>query len=345
MSGCATPPPAMIGQDPRILELLEIVEQVAATDAPVLITGESGTGKDLLARRLHARSRRRQRPYRAVNCGAIPASLAESELFGHVPGAFTGAVGRKRGVFEAADGGTLFLDEIGETAPALQVLLLRVLQSGEYAPVGSSESRRCDVRVVAATNRDLDAGLEAGAIRRDLYYRLSVIRVDMPPLRERPGDILPLAHCFAGRFAAAYGWDEPGCAPGFEEALLAHHWPGNVRELENAVHRAVILARGGPLAPRFLPPEMSRPSPLDGRADRPPADFHQAKQVVIERFERDYLATMLRACGGIICRAADRSGLSERNFHEKLQRYGINGRSFRTPPTAAALAGDNDGAQ
>jgi DNA-binding NtrC family response regulator len=317
-----------LGRDPKVLEVLDLVDQVAPTEAPVLILGESGTGKEIIARRLHAHSERRGGPYVGLNCGAVAESLQESELFGHVAGAFTGAVARKRGKFEAADGGTLFLDEVGEMSSALQVKMLRVLQGGEYSPVGMAEERRCDVRVVAATNRPLEQRIQDGAFRVDLYYRLNVIRVELPPLRERPGDLALLARHFLRRFALAYRKPEPALAPEFEEALLRHDFPGNVRELENVVHRAVILCRGGALTPRLLPPELLR-SRAEGEGPASASNFHEAKQLAVEQFERDYLTAMLRDCGGIISRAAGRSGLSERNFHEKLNKYGIDGQSFR----------------
>ena len=319
-----------VGRDPKILELLEVVDQVAATDASVLITGKSGTGKEIVARELHLRSQRRTGPFVPVNCAALTETLVESELFGHLPGAFTGAVARKRGKFEVAQGGTLFLDEIGETSPAFQVKLLRTLQSGEYSPVGMAETRSCDARVIAATNRDLDNSMQDGSFRRDLYYRLSVIRLEVPPLRERPGDIPLLVRHFAASFAAAYRKPELRLEQDFEELLACHLWPGNVRELENVVHRAVILCRGGSLAPHLLPPELRNGTGRSG-ATAEPANFHEAKQVAVEQFERDYLIAMLRDCGGIVSRAAGRSGLSERNFHEKLNSYGIDGQSFRSP--------------
>ena len=322
------PVPRWIGRDPKVLEILDIVEQVAATDAPVLITGESGTGKEVIAREIHVRSQRRTGTLVPVNCGAIPEALVESELFGHLPGAFTGAVARKRGKFEVADGGTIFLDEVGETSPALQVKLLRTLQTGEYSPLGMAETRRCDVRVIAATNSDLGRSLDEGSFRRDLFYRLSVIRLELPPLRERPGDIPLLVHHFVLSYASAYHKPEPRLEPEFEDLLARHDWPGNVRELENVVHRAVILCRDRSLGPHLLPPELRR-SAARAEAAGEPANFHEAKQSAIEQFERDYLTGMLRDCGGIVSRAAGRSGLSERNFHEKLNRYGIDGQSFR----------------
>ncbi len=317
---------SFVGEDPRVLELLELVQRVAATDAPVLITGESGTGKELLAREIHVASQRSNGPYVAVNCGAIPANLEESELFGHTAGAFTGAGSRKRGKFESAHGGTLFLDELAEMSPAMQVKLLRVLQTGEYSPVGMAETLYCDVRVVAATNQKLESRLADGSLRPDLFYRLNVIRIEVPPLRDRRGDILLLARRFAERFARRYGRGEVALSAEVERFLVAYAFPGNVRELENLVHRAVILATDGTLRLDHL----LRLGTAEAPASEPPAnDFHAAKQDAIERFERDFLTSALRECGGIISRAAGRTGLSERNFHEKLAKYGIDGQSFR----------------
>ncbi len=318
---------SFLGEDPRVLELLELVQRVAGTDAPVLITGESGTGKELLARELHVASQRSDGPYVAVNCGAIPANLEESELFGHTPGAFTGASSRKRGKFEMAHGGTLFLDELVEMSPAVQVKLLRVLQTGEYSPVGMAETLRCDVRVVAATNQKVESQLANGSFRSDLFYRLNVIRIEVPPLRDRRGDILLLARRFAERFARRYGRGEVRIGSDVERFFLAYEYPGNVRELENLVHRAVILAHDGTLRLEHLLRRASEASPATGSP--PPADFHAAKQDAIERFEREFLTSALAECGGIISRAAGRTGLSERNFHEKLAKYGIDGQSFR----------------
>ena len=313
-----------------MIAVLALVDEIAPTEAPVLIAGESGTGKDLIARRLHLRSARSRGPYVALNCAAVAETLQESEMFGHLPGAFTGAVSRQRGRFEVADGGTLFLDEVGEMSPSLQVKLLRVLQSGEYTPVGAAEERSCDVRVIAATNQPIAARIRDGRFRCDLYYRLSVIRIEVPPLRKRPEDILFLARSFARSYAAAYGKPEPSFAPEIERVLLSYAFPGNVRELENVIHRAVILWRSGELTARLLPPELLAGGDLDDGV--PPAgNFHEAKQLAIEQFERHYIVAALRDCGGIVSRAAERVGLSERNFHEKLNKYGIDGQSFRAP--------------
>jgi DNA-binding NtrC family response regulator len=328
------PQPALttefITEDPRTLEVLQLLGQVADTDVTVLITGESGTGKDLLARAIHEASSRRNRPYVAVNCGAIPHALAESEIFGHVRGAFTGAEQRRQGRFEVADGGTIFLDEISEMRRRLQVHLLRILQSGEYTPVGTSVTQTCDVRVISAANRDLTALVARGAFRRDLYHRLNIIAVEIPPLRERLGDVPPLACHFLHRFAVHYGKPEITAEPSFFAALAKLDYPGNARELENLVRRAVLLCTGsritaGDLAGVASPTRIMAPSET-------PLPFHQAKASVIECFERRYLEAALAWSGGVISRAARSCGLSERNFHAKLKAYGLAGRGRRPDP-------------
>jgi DNA-binding NtrC family response regulator len=316
-----------VGKDPRLLEVLDLVGQVADTDATVLITGESGTGKELIARALHEMSSRCNAPFIAVNCGAIAETLQESELFGHAKGAFTGATSPKAGKFEAANGGTIFLDEISEMSNALQVKLLRILQSGEYAPVGVAKNRYCDVRVVAATSQNLKALVDAAQFRQDLYYRLNIIRLELPPLRERKGDIPLLIDHFLRKLSAAYDKPDLRVSPEAGEILLRYDYPGNVREIENVICRAVILCRESCITPRHLPPEVlpRQISPSAGQ----PTNFHEAKSHAVEKFERAYLTSLLSECGGIVSRAAHRAGLSERNFHEKLKKYGISGKSFR----------------
>ena len=251
---------------------------------PVLILGESGTGKELIAQALHEESPRRDRSFIKVNCAALSETLLESELFGHEKGAFTGAIGRKEGRFELADGGTLFLDEIGDISPALQIKLLRVLQQKEFERVGGVSTLKVDVRLVAATNRDLASEVKSGKFREDLYYRLNVVAVTLPPLRQRKGDIPALVSHFIEKYGKAYGKEIRGLAPGTLNALLAHDWPGNVRELENVVERAVVLAKGQELTADDLPAHAPRDrrrqlrlpsrggararSPTDSRGDR-----------------------------------------------------------------------------
>ena len=318
---------AIIGNDPAICEILELAQQVADTDATVLITGECGTGKELIATFLHRNSSRSKAPFLAVNCGAIPESLQESELFGHVKGAFTGAISHKVGKFEAANGGTVFLDEVSEMSPGFQVNMLRILQSGEYAPVGMAENRYCDIRVVAATNCDLRSLTDAGGFRRDLFYRLNIINLVLPPLRQRKEDIPLLADHFLRRYDAAYVKPGIRLSRNAMKCLLQYDYPGNVRELENMIQRAVILCGDNLITEQYLPAELRSDCPQKNESQ--PTQFHEAKGKAIEEFERAYLSTALRTCGGIVSRAAQSSGLSERNFHEKLKKYGIHGKSYR----------------
>jgi transcriptional regulator with PAS, ATPase and Fis domain len=315
-----------IGNDPSVLEVLATVEQVADTDATVLITGETGTGKELIAQALHEGSSRRNREFVAVNCGALADTLLESELFGHLRGAFTGATESRPGKFEIADRGTIFLDEIADMNHALQVKLLRVLQTGEYAPVGSASNRHCDVRVIAATNEPLRPLVAAGIVRADLYYRLNVICLDLPPLRARRADIPALIAYFLVRFAEAYRRGSLRVSPDAERILLSHAYPGNVRELENSIRRAVIVCRSGEILPRDLPRDMLE-SPLPAESGLP-VGFHAARARALGEFERDFLVSLLQTCCGNVSRAARRSGLSERHLHLKLKKYGLRGRDF-----------------
>ena len=319
-----TPTP-FLGNDPAIREVLDLVRLLSPTDATVLITGETGTGKELIARALHHGGPRCRRPFLAVNCGALSETLLESELFGHMRGAFTGAVENRAGKFEAADTGTIFLDEIADMSPALQVLLLRVLQTGEYSPVGSAETRRTNVRVVAATNQPIKPLMAAGIVRADLYYRLNVVCLDLPPLRTRRGDIPVLVAHFLARHCGS-ARPVPAIDPGAHDILCAYDYPGNVRELENAMRRAVILCGDGPILPRHLPRDMIE-EPAVPRA--PSRDFHRVRARVLEDFEREYLIALMRESGGIVSRAAIRGGLSERNLHVKLKKHGLRGASFR----------------
>ncbi|ONG55267.1 sigma-54-dependent Fis family transcriptional regulator [Pseudoroseomonas deserti] len=255
----AAPPAA---RDPVMAAVLARADQVARAEASVLITGESGTGKEVMARRIHAGSRRASGPFVALNCAALPESLLESELFGHEKGAFSGAVAGRKGKFEQAEGGTLLLDEIGEMDPRLQAKLLRALQEREIDRLGSTRPIKVDVRILAATNRDLMAEVRAGRFREDLYFRLDVVRLRLPPLRERPGDILPLADLFAARFAEVNGLPPRSLDAAARRALLAYSWPGNVRELENALHRAVLMAEGDAIGAEAI--ELARPDAAAG---------------------------------------------------------------------------------
>lgn len=324
-------PTILISEDHSVVEILELVAQVSNTDATVLVTGESGTGKDLIAKILHEQSSRHTGPFIAVNAGAIPEALMESELFGHKRGSFTGANNEQIGMFAAANGGTIFLDEISEMSAPAQVKLLRVLQSGEYTRVGGAENLYCDVRVVAASNQDLLKLVQEGKFRADLYYRLNVIHLHLPPLRERAGDVPLLTEYFLRMFSRTYRKREMTISRAVREVLVRHNYPGNVRELENVLHRAVILCPGGEILPRHLPSELttghiSREQPSE-------RDFHSAKSWAVQEFERGYLTSTLKQCGGIVSRAADRAGLSERVFHVKLKKYGIDAKTFRAQPS------------
>jgi DNA-binding NtrC family response regulator len=302
-------------------ELRTTIGKVTRSDASVLISGESGTGKELVARAIHYGGERAGKPFVAVNCGALVGSLLESELFGHVRGAFTGADTAKRGLFVAAHHGTLFLDEIGEMDLALQPVLLRALQDGEIKPVGGIEHERVDVRVIAATNRDLRRGVDQGRFREDLYYRLHVVAIEVPPLRSRPGDVPLLAEHFAERAALRHGSPRPEITTAALEWLSAQPWPGNVRELENAVERAVVLA-GRPLldVEDFAPRGRSSMSP--GTAP-PPASAGLDELLSLEELERRHVLRVLESCGGQKTRAAAVLGINRTTLWKKLRQYGL----------------------
>ena len=283
----------IIGESPAIGKVLSEVCQVAATPATVLITGETGTGKELVARAIHKHSARAARPFIRVNCAAIPATLCESEFFGHEKGAFTGATNRRAGRFELAQGGIIFLDEVGELPLELQPKLLRVLQEHEYEPVGSSQTRKLDVRVIAATNRELSAEVAAGRFREDLYYRLNVFPIAVPPLRKRGADVELLARLFVKRYSRRIGKPQPNLTADCLRRLRSYHWPGNVRELENVMERAVIIARDGSLSLRDA-------LPLDSlqAAGRGPAETHNLRtKRELRELERETLLRTLERCG------------------------------------------------
>jgi DNA-binding NtrC family response regulator len=302
-------------------EVFRVIERVANSGATVLITGESGTGKELIARALHTQSGRSTGPFVAINCGAIPSELLESELFGYEKGAFTGAHSSKKGLVEQADGGTLFLDEISELLPRLQVKLLRVLQERELQRVGGDRAIKVDVRVIAATNADLTERIRSGDFRSDLYYRLNVVSVRIPPLRERVDDILPLAHHFLRKH------DGPQRITGLHtvtaEIMRRYRWPGNVRELENAIERATLLAKGEEIAPSDLPPELSGGSEVD-RA----VPIGKSLSAAREDFERYFILECLRRHHGNVSRAAREAGLHRQNFYQKLHKYGIQRKDY-----------------
>ncbi|MEW6321619.1 MAG: sigma 54-interacting transcriptional regulator [Acidobacteriota bacterium] len=305
----------IVGRSPAMTKLLATLHTVAATPATVLILGETGTGKELVARAIHERSARRDRPLVKVNCAAIPPGLVESELFGHVRGAFTGAISARTGRFEVAHGGTIFLDEVGELPAEAQAKLLRVLQEREIEPVGSHRTRKVDVRVIAATNRDLAAEVAAGRFRADLYFRLNVVPLTVPPLRERAGDVELLAHVLAERFAREFGKRVEGISPASLDRLAAYHWPGNVRELANLVERAVVLADGPilELGADLVPAGPARaPGPAPGDT--------------LEDVERRHIKNVLDATGGIVegpAGAAARLGLNPSTLRSRMKKLGI----------------------
>jgi DNA-binding NtrC family response regulator len=311
----------MVGTSAAMTAVFELIERVAGIDAPVLVTGESGTGKELVARAIHKRSRRASGPFVAVNCAALPESLLESELFGHVRGAFTDARTAKKGLFVEASGGTLFLDEIGELPLTMQAKLLRALESRSVRPVGGSSEIAFDVNLVAATNRDLDAAVAEGRFRDDLFYRLDVVHVHLPPLRSRGGDILLLAQGFVARSAARMGKRVTGMSSAVAERLLAYAWPGNVRELVNCIERAVALTRFEQLAVDDLPDRVRnyRAAHVVVAADDP------SELVPLEEVERRYVLRVLDAAGGNKSIAARILGLDRKTLYRRLESYAAPG--------------------
>ncbi len=305
----------IIGRSPRMLEIFRLIEQVAPSQASVLITGESGTGKELIAQALHQRSPRREAPFVKVSCAALPETLLESELFGHERGAFTGAVARRSGRFEIAAGGTIFLDEIGDITPGMQVKLLRFLQERQFERVGGNQTLTVDVRVIAATHQDLAALVKQGTFRDDLYYRLQVIEIPLPPLRERAHDIPLLVDYFIRKFAADNDKEIKDVTNETLAALMACPWPGNVRELEHAIERAVVLARGSRLGLDLFP---SLPGARESqRSEHGPA----VPGAPLEEIEREAILLTLEAVGGSTSRAAAILGISPRTIQYKVKQY------------------------
>ncbi len=308
---------ALVGDSPELQEVMRLIDKVAPTDSRILIVGESGTGKELVARTIHQRSLRRDMPFFALNCGALAETLLESELFGHERGAFTGAVGMKKGFFEVADHGTLFLDEILETSPGFQTRLLRVIQEGEFVRVGGTRSLRTDVRILASSNRDPRAAIAEGKLREDLFYRLSVVQIALPPLRERASDI-PL---LAAHFVATYSRQIKKRVAGIEvdalHALERYAWPGNVRELENVIERAIIMADPGErIGLHDLPDDLLVPAAAEAPANEP---MHELKEA-----EKEILLKALRECHWNRSLAAKKLGIGRRTLYDKLARHGIS---------------------
>jgi DNA-binding NtrC family response regulator len=319
---CPTSRGKIVGSHPAIREIMDTISRVASSACSVLITGASGTGKELFVAALHDASPRAAQPMVIVNCGAIPENLLESELFGHARGAFTGAHAARQGLVAAAEGGTLFLDEIGELPLALQVKILRLLQQREYSPVGDSRTLKCDIRVVAATNRDLEEGIAAGSFREDLFYRLNVIHLHLPPLRDRASDIEVLAkHFFRVCAARADRTDLLGFAPETLQVLSAYSWPGNVRALENAVERAVLLANGPLILISDLPPrvreEPTNVLPVTGQA-LPDAGIDM--RAAVGEYESQLIRQALKRTGRNKKRAADLLGVNRTTLVEMIKR-------------------------
>ncbi|NTX00962.1 sigma-54-dependent Fis family transcriptional regulator [Myxococcus sp. CA051A] len=322
----------LIGQSPQMRSVFKLVETVSHSTATVLIQGESGTGKELVARAIHYRSSRKDKPFVAVNCSALTETLLESELFGHIKGSFTGATGNKKGLFEAADGGTIFLDEIGDVPPATQVRLLRVLQEGEVKRVGANEPVKVDVRVIAATHVDLSRAKEQGKFREDLFYRLNVITIDLPPLRDRPQDVPLLAHHFLKLYASKADKKVAGISPRAMEALTCNRWTGNVRELENVIERAVVLTSNEVIDVEDLPPGFQSAPQADSAVEvfsLAHLPYAQAKRLAMRAFERRYLSALLEKNNQNVSSAARAAGVDRSNFRRLLKQYEVAGRSMK----------------
>jgi DNA-binding NtrC family response regulator len=325
--------PALVGSSAPMSSLLNQLDKVARTSATVLITGESGTGKELVARALHSHSLRKDQQFIPIDCSTIPESIIESELFGHVRGAFTGAIKDKRGLVQEADNGTLFLDEIGDLNPSMQVKLLRLLQEGEYKAVGSNTIRRVDIRFLAATNQKLDEKIKKGEFREDLFYRLNVINIRLPSLRERRDDIPVLAGHFLDKYKKQYEKDIKRISSGLMDYFMVKDWPGNVRELENVIERGVIMGSGDVLDLADIGVQESTSS--GGNTFLPPSTdifsmtFKEAKDKLLEQFQSEYISKILIRNDGNVSQAARESGLKRQYLHRLMREIKINSKSFK----------------
>jgi two-component system, NtrC family, response regulator AtoC len=317
----AKPSAEFVGDSAAMKKVHEVIARVAETDATVLVTGESGSGKELVARDVHRRGKRKDGSFVAINCAALPETLLESELFGHVKGAFTDAKTAKKGLFVEASGGTLFLDEIGEMPQGMQAKLLRALEERSVRPVGGTTETSFDARLVAATNRDLESLVESGRFREDLYYRINVVHIDLPPLRARGNDVLALAQAFINRYSAPMGKQVKGFSTAVGERLLSYAWPGNVRELQNCIERALALARFEELTVEDLPPKVReyKPSFVVVAADDP------TDLVTMEEVERRYIQRVMEAVGQNKTQAAKVLGFDRTTLYRKLERYKLAG--------------------
>jgi two-component system response regulator PilR (NtrC family) len=317
----------IIGKSGRIVAVFDTIRKIADSPATAMITGESGTGKELVARAIHFNSQRRDKPFVSVNCGAIPEGLMESELFGHVKGSFTGAVANKVGLFSAAEGGTLFLDEITEIPPLLQVKLVRAIQLREVRRVGDTKDIKTDVRLIAASNRDLETAVREGIMREDLFYRLNVIPINLPPLRERREDIPFLVAHFVQKFTKDLGKEVRGVTPEAMAILERHHWPGNIRELENAIERAIVLGAGEMLGVDSLPDSVRRERPAREPEAIDLPDDGLDLEATLDDLERRYLLRALERTRGVQTKAAELLRMTFRQFRYKLQKHSLARRS------------------
>lgn len=309
----------IIGSSQVMADVFEMASSVAVSNASVLVTGESGTGKELVARSIHYNSPRKDKPFIVLNCAVYSEGVIESELFGHEKGAFSGAIGTKKGRFELADQGTLFIDEVGEMSPAAQVKLLRVIQEHEFERVGGTRTIKIDVRLVAATNKDLVAEVRAGRFREDLYYRLNVVRLAMPPLRDRREDIEPLVQHFLEKYKAETGKKISEISPRALSALIAHEWPGNVRELQNAIERAVVLCRGDIITPHDLPHEVRGDNEICLTLPQTGSNLTD----ILDDLERQLIIQTLRREGASQTRAAEALGIARTTLRYKMEKYGL----------------------
>lgn len=323
----------IVGKSPKMQEVYHLIENIAPTHTTVLISGESGTGKELVAAAIHRRSHRKDKPFIVINCAAIPEQLLESELFGHKKGSFTGAIADKRGLFEEANGGTLFLDEIGEIPVSVQVKLLRVLQEGEIRAVGSNISRRVDVRLLTATNKDLQLLIKEGRFREDLYYRIHVIGMHLPALRDRPEDISLLAYHFLKKHSARLSKKVEKFSVDVLQTLQNYEWIGNVRELENVIERACVLVQGDTIHIKDLPPQVLGSSfylaDETGTKDLTQYPYQEAKDRAVGSFNRSYLTSLLKQTDGNISTASERAGMDRSNFKKIIKRYNIDVAEFK----------------
>lgn len=307
----------ILGKSEQMLSVFELIERVASAEATILIEGESGTGKELVAKAIHFNSPRKENRFVAINCSALPESLLESELFGYIKGAFTGASKNKEGLFETANKGTIFLDEIVQTAITFQSKLLRILEDGAFYPVGSTIEKTSDTRIIAATNRNIEEAVEEGNFREDLFYRLNVVKIHLPPLRERTGDIPLLSHHFLDVYAKKNRKEIKNISQEAMEILIRYSWSGNVSELENAIERAVIICQGDTILPEYLPMKV-----VKGEEQEPSnvPNYDEAKEL----FEKKYLRNLLKISNGNVSKAAKTAGMTRQNIYIKLNKYRIN---------------------